>query len=114
LEAVVAENLGDLEQGLELISRQYPVPPVGRIDLLCKDGNGHFVVVELKKLGGESRSAIDQITRYMGWVKEKLATEGQRVRGIIVVGRPDERLSYSARVIPDLETKCWSMSINNF
>jgi hypothetical protein len=114
VESVLAENPGVIEAGLTVIGRQYPAPPVGRIDLLCKDKNGNHVVVELKKAGATTMSIIDQVTRYMGWVKRNLASRGGVVRGIIIVGSPDEKLTYSAMAIPHLETKCFSLSIESF
>ena len=49
LEALIAENLDSVEGGLRLVRRQYNAPPVGRIDLLCRDRRGSFVVIEIKK-----------------------------------------------------------------
>jgi hypothetical protein len=114
VESVLAENPGVIEAGLTLIRRQYPAPPVGRIDLLCKDKNRNHVVIELKRAGATTMSIIDQVTRYMGWVKMNLASRGGVVRGIIIVNSPDEKLTYSAMAIPHLETKCFSLSIKNF
>jgi hypothetical protein len=114
VESMLAENPGVIEAGLTVIGRQYSAPPVGRIDLLCKDKNGNYVVIELKKAGATTVSIIDQVTRYMGWVKTNLASRGGVVRGIIIVGSPDEKLTYSAMAVPHLETKCFSLSIENF
>ena len=114
VESVLAENPELIEPHLRLVRRQQDAPPVGRIDLLCKDKAGNFVVIELKKAAVSSRTIIDQVTRYMGWVRQNMAAPRQRVRGIVVVGTPDEKLTYSALAVPDLETKCWDMSIRSF
>lgn len=114
VESVLAERPGEIEAGLTLIGRQCPASPVGKIDLLCKDKKGNHVVIELKRAGATTGSIIDQVTRYMGWVKTNLASRGAVVRGIIIVNSPDEKLTYSAKAIPHLETKTFNRSIKNF
>lgn len=110
LESLICERLQILENGLELIERQYSTP-VGRIDLLCKDGRGNFVIVELKSFGGRTSEIIDQITRYMGYIKTHLATARQLVRGIIVAGKVEDALSYAVVAIPNLEVRTFDVSI---
>lgn len=112
LKGLLAEDLDRVEPGLTLIERQCEAPPVGRIDLLCKDRHGRLVVIEIKKFGATTQSVIDQITRYMGWVKAHLAG-GQRVRGIIIVGNLDEKLSYSMKALPDVKVKSFSVSLRD-
>jgi len=114
LEALIADNLSCVEAGLALVGRQYPAPPVGRIDVLCKDPKGSLVVIEIKKLGASTHSVIDQVTRYMGWVKRHLATPEQLVRGVVVVGRPDPKLAYSVGAIPNLSIKCFTVAIQDY
>lgn len=94
----------DFEYNLELVGRQYSTP-VGSIDLLCRDkDNNDFVIIELKK-GRESDKVCGQIQRYMGWIKQNLATEGQNVRGIIITGEYDERLSLAVSIVPNIQIK---------
>lgn len=111
LEALIAENLDSVEGGLKLVGRQYNAPPVGRIDLICRDRRGAWVVIEIKKFRASAESIIDQVTRYMGWVREHLASRRDSVRGIIIVGVVDDRLSYSVKAVPNLEVKCFSLSL---
>jgi hypothetical protein len=111
LENIIEERLNLIEDGLKLIKRQYNVSPVGRIDLFCKDKNNDLVVIELKKYGVNNYSIIDQISRYMGFVKDNVAKENQKVRGIIIVGKIDESLKYSAKIIPNLEIKSFDLQI---
>lgn len=47
LEEYMKRNLSLVENGLELIATQYMLPK-GRIDMLAKDSNGVYVVIELK------------------------------------------------------------------
>lgn len=110
-ENIICERLDDIEEGLTLIGRQYSIPPVGRIDILCKDKNENIVVVELKKFGAPTYSIIDQITRYMGCVQDKIAKTNQKVRGIIIVAKKDENLEYSVRAIPNLTVKTFKFII---
>ncbi len=48
---------------------------------------------------------VDQITSWMGSVRWNIASKGQVVRGIIVVGRPSERLEYSLDLILDVRVR---------
>ena len=97
LEDYLESNLEDLERGLTLISRQYATL-VGSIDLLAKDENNNYVVIELKK-GRSSDRVFGQITRYIGWIKENIAKPNQEVRGIIVGSPIDQKLIYSVKSI---------------
>lgn len=113
LEALIAENLDSVEGGLRLVGRQYNAPPVGRIHLLCRDRCGRWVVIEIKKFRASTESIIDQVTRYMGWVQGNLASRREAVRGIVIVGAVDERLSYSVKAVSNLEVKCFSVSLKS-
>ncbi len=81
--------------------RQFPTD-VGSIDFLCKRrDSGSFVVVELKK-GKTSDAVVGQIQRYMGWVKQNLAAEGDTVSGLIIASKSDERLKFALLVAPNI------------
>lgn len=94
IEASIISNPEILEEGLELIGNQYPTS-VGYIDIFCRDKNGNFVVVELKR-GAGSYKVVGQIQKYMTWVNENLAKDRQ-VRGIIVVKEFDQELEYAIK-----------------
>ena len=89
LEDYIAANPDILESGLTLVKQQYTTP-VGRIDILFKDRNGHYLVVETKK-GLESDRVIGQISRYVGYLEE---AESKRTRGLIIASDSDDRLKY--------------------
>lgn len=112
LEALLEQRLSAIEPGLKLVRRQFACPGVGRIDLLCEDKQGHLVVIELKKFGAKTDSIIDQITRYMGYVKANVARKRQKVRGIIVVGVVDEKLRYAIAAIPSLEVRTFNVTVS--
>ena len=68
---------------------------VGRSDLICTDEHGDLVVIELKR-GMTSDETIGQVLRYVGWARENIAKEGQKVHGWIVAGDYDEQLRLAA------------------
>jgi len=111
LEDYIVANWDSIDFGynLELVGRQYSTP-VGSIDLLCRDkDNNDLVIIELKK-GKESDKICGQILRYMGWIKQNLATEGQNVRGIIITGEYDERLSLAvSSIVPNIQIKYYGI-----
>jgi hypothetical protein len=86
----------------ERSSRQFDASPAGTIDFLCRDlDTGSLVVVQLKR-GIPTDAVVGQTLRCMGWVKAELASAGQSVEGIIVVGDADDRLLLAASPIPAL------------
>lgn len=107
LEDFVVQQLEEIESGLRLEERQLNTA-AGRLDLLCKDRAGQYVVLELKRAQG-SDQVVGQILRYMGWVLENYLTDS--VRGIIVVGRKDQALSYAVRALPNVQIKEFRLSI---
>ena len=114
IEALLASDLDQIEPGLTLIGRQHSIPPIGRIDLLCRDRKGDLVVIEVKTPDASTDSVIDQIGAYVGWVMEHMATPGQRVRGLIICGRPNQRLAYAVRAYPNLSIKFINLGLQNF
>lgn len=88
LQNYLAKNLSLIEPNLRLFEDdgingvEFPVG--GRyIDLLAVDDQGHYVVIELKVSKGYDR-VVGQLLRYMAWIKQHHAEDGQKVRGIIV------------------------------
>jgi hypothetical protein len=115
LENFLVANLHLIDRDLKLYQdehgktgRQY-ITEVGDIDLLCKKNND-FVVIELKK-GRTGDKAVGQISRYMGWVKERLAKENN-VKGIIIVHDFDPKLRYAVLANPNIELKYYQIKID--
>lgn len=58
-------------------------------------------MIELKK-GRASDAVIGQTLRYMGYVKEMLAEEGQTVKGVIIALEDDQRIRRALVMVPDM------------
>jgi RecB family endonuclease NucS len=61
LQALIAARVAALREGLTLIDREYPTD-IGPVDLLCRDGDGRTVVIEVKRVG--EIAGVDQLLRY--------------------------------------------------
>jgi RecB family endonuclease NucS len=103
LESFLLADLNQLEKGLTVFQangvsgRQLAAGAAGRIDILAKDTQGNFVVIEVKA-GEADRQVCGQVQAYMGWVTERLAN-GSCVRGIIVASDFTERLKLAAKIV---------------
>ncbi|MFC1513020.1 endonuclease NucS domain-containing protein [Thermodesulfobacteriota bacterium] len=97
----------------ELVGQQYP-SDTGPIDILAisKDRK-ELLVVELKK-GRASDVVVGQIQRYMGYVVEELAEEGQGVRGIIIALEDDLRLRRALTVATNIDFYRYQVSFQLF
>lgn len=90
------------EEDGELVGQQYP-SDTGPIDILAisKDQK-ELLIVELKR-GRASDVVVGQIQRYMGYVAEELAEEGQTVKGVIIALEKDLRIQRALRVTQNIE-----------
>jgi endonuclease len=61
LQALLAEHPATIAPGLMLVRREHPTP-VGPVDLLCRDADGGYVIVEIKRRG--EIDGVEQLTRY--------------------------------------------------
>ncbi|MUM77347.1 DUF1016 family protein [Pseudodesulfovibrio sp. F-1] len=86
----------------ELVGRQFQTD-TGAIDLLAisKDGKT-LLVVELKR-GRASDAAVGQVLRYMGFVRDELAEEGQQTKGTIIALEDDARIRRALAIVPDVD-----------
>jgi endonuclease len=67
-----------LGEELTLVKREWPTE-VGPVDLMCKDEAGGWVAVEIKRVG--TVDAVEQLTRYLGFIRNDRAKAG--CRGIL-------------------------------
>lgn len=100
LQELLAARPEFLEEGLELIRREYPTD-IGPVDLLCADLNGTAVAVEVKRRG--EIDGVEQLSRYM----ERLNNDARLspVRGILAAQAitPQARVMAEARGIEAIE-----------
>ncbi|HSV41635.1 MAG TPA: endonuclease NucS [Nocardioidaceae bacterium] len=62
LQELLAEHPGTLSDGLTLVRREFPTA-IGPVDLMCRDGDGRSVAVEIKRRG--DIDGVEQLTRYL-------------------------------------------------
>ena len=74
---------------------------VGILDILAKDKLGNFVVIELKR-DSSRYDVVGQILSYISWVKDNLASNGEKVRGLIIVNRGTPALHAAAKAVKDI------------
>ena len=62
LQELLAAQMHVLGDGWRLVRREYPTP-IGPVDLMCRDGTGVSVAVEIKRRG--EIDGVEQLTRYL-------------------------------------------------
>ena len=78
LQEQLAAQPNALGEELVLVKREWPTE-VGPVDLMCKDAVGEWVAVEIKRIG--TIEAVEQLTRYLAFIREDPAKAG--CRGIL-------------------------------
>jgi RecB family endonuclease NucS len=100
LQELLAADPSVLADGLRLIRREYPTD-IGPVDLLCRDGNGRVVAVEIKRRG--EIEGVEQLARYV----ERLELDGRLrpVRGLLAAQqiKPQAQVLAAARGITCVE-----------
>jgi len=66
LQLLLADQPAALGQELRLIKREWPTD-VGPVDLMCRDEDGAWVAVEIKRVG--TIDAVEQLTRYLDCIR---------------------------------------------
>lgn len=93
LQKFIETNFDYLFEGLTLTKGQYVLPSGQKADLVAKDADGTWVVIELKK-GRAPREVVSQLDGYLGELRDYWLAKGKptRVRGIVLAGHDDARL----------------------
>jgi len=103
------KNYDVFEEDGEPVGQQYP-SDTGPIDILAiRKDKKELLVIELKR-GRISDVVVGQIQRYMGYVKEELAEEGQTVRGVIIALEDDLRLRRALSVAANIQFYTYKIS----
>jgi len=100
LQELLAKRVAALRDDFLLVRREYPTD-IGPVDLLCRDGDGAAVVVEVKRVG--EIAGVEQLIRY----QERLDLDPSLAptRGLFVATRikPQARVFAQSRGIECLE-----------
>ena len=90
LQELLAQHPDALTEGLQLVRREYPTD-IGPVDLLCRDAEGNYIAVEIKRRG--EIDGVEQLGRYI----ERLDRDPllRPVRGIFAA----QRVKRQARVL---------------
>ena len=93
LQELLAGHPATLAEGLTLVRREFPTA-IGPVDLMCRDGAGRSVAVEIKRRG--EIDGVEQLTRYLELLnRDPLLTGRGPVRGIFAA----QEIKPQARVL---------------
>jgi RecB family endonuclease NucS len=100
LQQLIAARVQALRDDFTLVRREYPTD-IGPVDLLCRDGDGRAVVVEIKRVG--EIAGVEQLIRYQE--RLDLDTRLAPTRGMFVATRikPQARVFATSRGIDCVE-----------
>ena len=99
---------GDPDAGYEYVC------DVGRIDFLAHHrSEKRWLVIELKR-ARSSDTAVGQALRYLGWVQNHLAEDGDTVEGLIIAAAGDQGLMYAVDAVPNLKFMTYEVDFRLF
>jgi RecB family endonuclease NucS len=98
LQAELAAQPAALGEALSLVRREWPTD-IGPVDVMCRDEEGAWVAVEIKRIG--TLDAVEQLTRYL----ERIRPELDGCRGVLAAQtiKPQARTLAEARGIRCVE-----------
>jgi RecB family endonuclease NucS len=98
LQELLAADLSCLGNGWVLVRREHPTD-IGPVDLLCRDADGCWVAVEIKRRG--EIAGVEQLARYV----EMLQRDGHNpVRGVLAA----QRVVPQARTLAEVRALGWT------
>ena len=92
LQELLAANCDTLGDGWRLVRREYPTD-IGPVDLLCRDGDGVAIAVEIKRRG--EIDGVEQLTRYLEFLNRDPML--RPVRGMFVAQQVKPQAKVLAR-----------------
>jgi endonuclease len=98
LQEALADAPETVEPGLRLVRREWPTD-VGPVDLMCRDADGGWVAVEIKRIG--TLEAVDQLCRYLELIRQDPALAA--CRGVLAA----QSLKPQARVLCETRGLGW-------
>jgi endonuclease len=102
LQELLAEQPHWCGEGLRLHRREWPTD-IGPVDLMCREGDGRWVAVEIKRVAGIE--AVEQLTRYLERIR--IDPEFAGCRGVLAAQsiKPQARVLAEARGIVCVEVE---------
>ncbi|MGH8998131.1 MAG: endonuclease NucS [Acidimicrobiia bacterium] len=99
LQELLAAHPAEVEPGLVVVRREHPTA-VGPVDLLCRDADGCWVAVEVKRRG--EIAGVEQLVRYL----ECLSRDGRYrpLRGVLV----GQQVAPQARTLAAMRGLGWT------
>jgi RecB family endonuclease NucS len=96
LQELLAEQPHWCGEGFRLVRREWPTD-IGPVDLMCRDTDGDWVAVEIKRVAGIE--AVEQLTRYLQRIR--IDPEFASCRGVLAAQqiRPQARVLANSRGI---------------
>ena len=96
LQLQLADHPDHIERGLTTVTREFRTD-IGPVDILCRDGDGRSVAVEVKRIG--EIDGVEQLTRYLERMQRD--PELAPVRGILAATtvKPQARVLAESRGI---------------
>lgn len=99
LQELLAAVPDTIESGLTLVRREWPTA-IGPVDLMCIDGSGHYVAVEVKRRG--EIDGVEQLSRYLDVLRNDSQLTG--LRGILVA----QSIKPQAKVVAEQRGIGWA------
>lgn len=99
------------EEDGEVVGSRYQTE-VGEIDILARHRKKpRWLVVELKR-NQTSDQTVGQVLRYIGWVRQNLAKDGEEVHGVIICRQGDKGLRYALSTVQNVELQLYQVEFH--
>ena len=100
LQVALADAPERCGEGFRLVRREWPTD-IGPVDLMCRDGEGGWIAVEIKRVG--TIDAVEQLARYLERIRRDPALAD--CRGVLAaqVVKPQARVLAEARGLDWIE-----------